>query len=81
MKVSVKLFARACDLVGAELVELDVPDSCKIHDLKECLAARYPKLSPLIPNLLTAIDTEYATDDTPIFTDSDIACFPPVSGG
>ena len=60
MKVAVKLFARARDLAGTGCVELDMPNASCVADLKQALAARFPDLSPLVPNLLTAIGTDYA---------------------
>lgn len=81
MRVTVKLFARAKDLAGTPRVELDLVDGSRVHDLKSRLAAECPALAPLVPNLLTAIGTEYAADDALLTMNSDVACFPPVSGG
>jgi len=81
MKVTVKLFARARDLAGTPHVELDLVDGSRVVDLKLRLAVECPALAPLVPHLLTAIGTEYAADDALLSTNSEIACFPPVSGG
>lgn len=81
MKLSVKLFARARDLAGTSTVELDLPDSCRVAQMKQTLAARCPNLQPLLPNLLIAVGNDYANDDTPLKSNSEVACFPPVSGG
>ena len=81
MKITVQLFARARDLAGAERVELDLPASARIADVRQSLAERFPQMSPLISNLLVAIGTEYADDRTTITQDSLVSCFPPVSGG
>ena len=81
MKVTVQLFARARDLVGMGHVELDVPASARVADLKESLAAQFPQVSPLVSSLLVAVGTEYATDRTIIEPDAELSCFPPVSGG
>ncbi|MGE3313967.1 MAG: MoaD/ThiS family protein [Planctomycetaceae bacterium] len=81
MKVDVQLFARARDLAGAPQVEVDIPDPARVADLKVALRERFPGLSPLLPNLLVAVDMEYANDQTALAETSQIACFPPVSGG
>ena len=81
MKVTVKLFARARDLAGTAHVELDLADGSRVLDLKSRLARECPALAPLVPNLLTAIGTEYAADDAVLSTNSEVAFFPPVSGG
>jgi molybdopterin converting factor subunit 1 len=81
MKVDVQLFARARDLAGAPRVELDVPDAARVSDLKRALGSKFPQLSAMLPSLLVAIDMEYANDQTSLNSESQVACFPPVSGG
>ena len=81
MNITVQLFAKARDLAGAERVELDLPDSGRVADLKQSLAKRFPQMSPLISSLLVAIGTDYADDRTIIEQDAVVSCFPPVSGG
>lgn len=81
MKVDVQLFARVRDLAGAPRVELEIPEYGKVSDLKAALEAQFPELSALIPNLLIAVDMNYANDQTPLESTSEVACFPPVSGG
>ncbi|MGE5192699.1 MAG: MoaD/ThiS family protein [Deltaproteobacteria bacterium] len=81
MKVTVQLFARARDLAGAGRVELDVPATASVADLKQSLVQRFPQVSPLVPNLLVAVGTDYADDRTILKPDVEVSCFPPVSGG
>ena len=64
MKITVQLFARARDLAGADHVELDLPATARVADLKRSLAEQCPRVSPLVPNLLVAIGTDYADDRT-----------------
>lgn len=81
MKVNVKLFARARDLAGASCVEVELSQPATVSSLRKELIAQYPKLTPLVLNLLVAVGTEYASEETVLQSDSDVACFPPVSGG
>jgi molybdopterin converting factor small subunit len=81
MQITVKLFARARDLVGADQVELELPGQGAVRDIKQSLAVRFPQLAPLLPGLLVAIGNNYARDDAQLTSDAEIACFPPVSGG
>jgi sulfur-carrier protein len=81
MRITVRLFARARDLAGLERVDLDVPESACVADLKQSLAAQFPQVAPLLPSLLVAVGTDYADDATVLSGDLDVACFPPVSGG
>ena len=81
MKVAVQLFARARDLAGSSRVELEVPAAASVADLRRSLCERFPQISPLAPNLLVAIDNNYADDRTALPPGAEVACFPPVSGG
>ena len=104
MKVTIRLFAAARQLVDQDVVELVVrcgdptsrpeiisnagskartagENSPTVRQLRQALAERYPTLAPLLPQVLFALDTEYATDDSHLTPDMEIACIPPVSGG
>lgn len=79
--LSVKLFAKARDLAGNSLVELPWSDGETVQTLKRRLVERHPDLTPLAPRLLVAVNNNYASDDSPLKTTDEVACFPPVSGG
>lgn len=81
MKVEVQLFARARDAAGAERVTLELPSRASVGDLRTALAASYPKLAPLTPSLFVAVGHAYAGNEAILEQHSEIACFPPVSGG
>jgi molybdopterin converting factor subunit 1 len=81
MTLSVKLFAKARDLAGAERVSIGLPEPATVRDLRDALKARYPALAPIIQNLLVAVGNDYASEGTHLSPLSDVACFPPVSGG
>jgi len=81
MKVQVKLFARARDIAGADLVELELPEAASVADLRTALAEEYPAMAPIAERLLVAIGTDYATEEQVLAPHAEIACFPPVSGG
>jgi sulfur-carrier protein len=81
MKLNVKLFALAKDVYGESSVELELSDSADIRQLRERLAAKIPALAHLMPQLMFAVNSEYATDRTPLSGGDEVACIPPVSGG
>ena len=81
MKVSVKLFAAARELAGADSVAVTLAEGATLGDLRRELQALYPALAPLLPHVMFALDSEYAGDETPLREQTEIACIPPVSGG
>jgi molybdopterin synthase sulfur carrier subunit len=81
MKIRVKLFAVAKELVGQDVLEVDVPTSATVGDVREAAGRAHPALSRVLPHALWAIDATYATDCSPVLESSEIALIPPVSGG
>jgi len=81
VRINVKLFARASELAGTNELELDLPQSARVADIRTALAAQLPDLAPLVPQLLVAVGTDYADDAQPLFSNAEVSCFPPVSGG
>ncbi|MCH8921512.1 MAG: MoaD/ThiS family protein [Planctomycetes bacterium] len=81
MKLSVKLFALAKDLVGREVVEIELDSPATVDALRRKLAAEYHSLASLVEQATFAINAEYATGATKIPEDAEVACIPPVSGG
>lgn len=81
MQVTVKLFALASQLAGSPQVELELSEKPTVGELRSALKENFSELAPICDSLLFAIDTEYAQDTSTLPENSDIACFPPVSGG
>ena len=81
MKVDVKLFAVARELAGCDRVTVELADCANVADLRNGLAIAIPGLAPLLPQIMFAVNSDYASDTTPIPPGADIACIPPVSGG
>ncbi len=76
-----RLFARARDLAGAEVMELTLADGATVADLREHLAAAVPALRDLLPRAAVAVNEDFAGDTTVIPPGSEVALIPPVSGG
>lgn len=79
--LSVKLFAKARDLVGSPMIHIPWQDGQTVAALKQQLAQLHPGLVPLVPRLLVAVNNDYASDAHPLKSSDEVACFPPVSGG
>ena len=81
MTLTVRLFARARDLAGADAVSVELPAGATAADLRRRLAAQCPRLAPLLERSALAVDDEFADEAQPLRPDSAIALLPPVSGG
>jgi molybdopterin synthase catalytic subunit len=81
MKVTVKLFAAARELVGQAEVTVEMAAGGDVAQLRRELAERTPPLASLASRSLIAVNAEYAGDATPIAAGDELALIPPVSGG
>ncbi len=82
MHVNVRLFALARQRAGRAEVGLEVAEPATVATLKRALASKVPELAPLIPQLMIAIDADYADDDhAHIPPEAEVAAILPVSGG
>ena len=81
MKIQVRLFAAARDLVGVEHVEIDLAEGSTICDLRRSLYEQFPQLEPLAQHVRFAAGSEYVQDTHRIDPADDVAVIPPVSGG
>jgi molybdopterin converting factor subunit 1 len=82
VRVTVRLFALARQQAGRAAVDLDVPEPATVAALKRALAAAFPELARLVPQLMIAIDADYVRDEErPIPPGAEVAAIPPVSGG
>jgi molybdopterin converting factor subunit 1 len=81
MKVNVKLFAVARQWADTEAVELELPESATVAQVRSALLESLPRLEQFGRQLRFAVNSEYADDSTPVPVDAEIACIPPVSGG
>lgn len=81
MRYEVRMFAVARDMAGCERISVELPDGATIADLRQQLIEQVPELTPMAPQLMFAIDEQYAPDTAILQAEADIACIPPVSGG
>lgn len=81
MLVHVRLFARARDLAGADVLRVELPDGATVADLRRRLAAEHPALASLLERSALAVENEFAADSRVLSADAEVALLPPVSGG
>ena len=80
-KIKILFFAILRDYVGSKSVELEIPIGCTIDGLLDLLVTTYPRLEKVKELMMAAVDREYVSGSQVIPQGSEIALFPPVSGG
>jgi molybdopterin converting factor small subunit len=81
MTVTVRLFARAKDIAGAEALSLSLPEPATIADVRRRLTAEHPRLEALVARSVFAVGDEFADDACRLPPRAEVALLPPVSGG
>ena len=81
MKIKVVLFASARDILGEREIEVELPDTTTVGDLKQVLMSQFPQVADLVLRSAISVDHEFANDALPLQPGSEIALIPPVSGG
>ena len=81
MRVTVRLFARLRDIVGAAEIVRDVAPGATIASVWTDLTREFPGLADYERSISTAINADYARMDHAIGDGDEIAFLPPVSGG
>jgi molybdopterin converting factor subunit 1 len=79
--MNVLLFARARDLIGADRIDVEIPEPATVGALRQALIQRYPNLAGLMEKSAFAINDEFGEDGTQIPAGAEVALLPPVSGG
>lgn len=80
LAVSVRLFARYAELLGAERLTIDVPAPATVAALLERLRAAYPAAGlPARP--LVAVNLRQVSLDAGLAPGDEVALLPPLSGG
>lgn len=76
MQISVRLFAMLRELLGAERLDVELPEGASVADL----LASLPEQAARLP-LVVAVNREYARPETVLHAADEVALVPPVSGG
>jgi len=81
MKIRVLFFGAARDAVEANQMDLALDEPATVSSAFQSLKTRFSKLERFGRSLLFAVNQEYATPDTQLKENDELAVFPPVSGG
>jgi molybdopterin synthase catalytic subunit len=81
MHITVLLFASYRELLKTQRVQLELPETARIADVRQALSTQYPVIARLLPHALISINQDFAFDQDPVAPGAEVAFFPPVSGG
>ena len=81
IKISVVFFAGARDIVGQNRLEMQIPASTNIAELRAILMAKVPKLESLATRAAFAVNEILVLSDTLLVENDEVAFLPAVSGG
>ena len=81
MRITILVFARLRDLVGAPRLDRDVAAGSTVEDVWQALAGECPAAAPHRGALSAAVNAGYAKFSTPLAEGDEVAFLPPVSGG
>lgn len=79
MKLRIKTFGIARDIMGGKEVEVEISGNT-VSLLRSSLIQKYPELENL-RSLFIAVNQNYSEDTTELIESDEIALIPPVSGG
>jgi molybdopterin synthase catalytic subunit len=80
-QITVLFFANLREIVDTREALVDLPDGINVKEFKVHMGELYPNLVPQLETTLIAINKEYSFDEDIIPEGSEVALFPPVSGG
>jgi molybdopterin converting factor subunit 1 len=81
VKIRVLFFGAARDAVNANSMELSLDAPATVSSAFQKLVKEFSDLERFGRSLLFAVNEEYATPETPLQENDELAVFPPVSGG
>lgn len=81
MRVTIRLFARLRDIVGAGELDRELPPGSTAQDVWNALAAEHRELAPYGAVSSCAVNQEYARFTSAVHDGDEVAFLPPVSGG
>ena len=81
VSIRVLFFGAARDVVAANQLDLSLDAPATVSSAFQNLIARFSQLERFGRSLLFAVNQEYATPDTLLKENDELAVFPPVSGG
>ena len=81
MEITVLLFASIAEAMGRRSLTVKIEPGDTVASLRDRMVREFPVMARFVPNLLYALDEEYARPGDPVHAGATLALIPPVSGG
>jgi molybdopterin converting factor small subunit len=81
MTIRVKLFAVAKQIAESDVFDASTSGPISLAELRKQMVRAFPAFDNLLPHVRFAVNASYASDDTIVTENDEIAIIPPVSGG
>src|SRR5262245_53577837 len=81
VKIQVLFFGAARDVVEDNQVEISIDTPATVQSAFQYLVSKHSQLGRFGRSLLFAVNQVYASPETPLSNNDELAIFPPVSGG
>lgn len=81
MTIEVKLFASLKDKAGQRKIKVALDSPATVRALQDAIVQQYPAIALGLPSALVAVNQAFASAETLIQPNDEVALFPPVSGG
>ncbi len=79
--MTVRLFGSLREAAGAKELELELAEGCRVSDVRELLAERFPILERLGERVAVSVNLELAEATQGLRDGDEVAFLPPVAGG
>ena len=81
MKIKVTLYYHLREKAGSGSLEIDMPESTTIGDLKATLENSYPALRTHLDNIMILMDKKIVLDEDKLKDRTEVSFLTPVGGG
>ena len=81
MRVRVLFFGMLKELAGKPVDEVEVCDGASVRELLQHYESQIPQLKNSLSSIALAVNQHYASPDTALHANDEVALLPPVSGG
>lgn len=81
MRITIRLFGRLRDLIGASEIERQVATAATVADAWHALTVEFPQVAPYGRSVSAAVNADFAKMTAAVADGDEIAFLPPVSGG